>query len=56
MLAKLTRQWCNKEFTQSEVYPEDIERYSEGGGVICPHCWRFTNPNPKYWRKECTTT
>ena len=48
-LAKLTCEWCNNNFTHPKIYPEDVEKYRIGGGVICPHCWRFTNPNKKFW-------
>lgn len=50
-LATLTCEWCNKNFSHPKIFPEDIAKYGKGGGVLCPHCWRFTNPNPKYWKK-----
>ena len=44
-LAILTCQWCGNTFTHPTIYPEDVRKFGKGGGVICPHCLRFTNPN-----------
>ncbi len=49
--AVLTCEWCNHEF-DSHLRLEDIDKFGFGGGTMCTHCWRFTNPNPKFWSRN----
>ena len=51
-LAKLTCEWCDKEYEHPEIFEHDVKTYGAGGAVFCPHCHKFTNPNPEFWKRN----